>query len=157
MLRVIAVVAGLAFALPAIGGEMTASDARHFVTGKLFSYACFDGTRGLARVNPDGSVDGSIQPKGRGPTLWHNAGCHPAGEGRASLCVVGEFDYPTLLLPGPHQCREFPRLDIGIKLRLLRFHPLHWPRTLRAKSTPAEAIVANCRQITAQHRLSLTK
>ena len=27
--------------------------ARHFVTGKLFSYACFDGTRGLARVNPD--------------------------------------------------------------------------------------------------------
>jgi hypothetical protein len=39
MLRVIAVVAGLAFALPAIGGEMTASDARHFVTGKLFSCA----------------------------------------------------------------------------------------------------------------------
>ena len=83
MLRVIAVVAGLAFALPAIGGEMTASDARHFVTGKLFSYACFDGTRGLARVNPDGSVDGSIQPKGRGPTRY---GTMPA----ATLQVKGE-------------------------------------------------------------------
>ena len=70
MLRAIAIVAGLAFAFPAIGGEMTASDARHFVTGKLFRYACFDGTRGLARVNPDGSIDGSIQPKGTGPTRY---------------------------------------------------------------------------------------
>ena len=83
MLRLIAVVAGVAFALPTIGGEMTASDARHFVTGKLFRYACFDGTRGLARVNPDGSVDGSIQPKGRGPTRY---GTMPA----ATLQVKGE-------------------------------------------------------------------
>ena len=52
MLRVIAVVAGMASALPAMGGEMTASEARHFVAGNLFSYACFDGTRGLARVHP---------------------------------------------------------------------------------------------------------
>ena len=58
--RMIAVAAGMASALPAIGGEMTASEARHFVAGNLFSYACFDGTRGLARVHPDGSVDGSI-------------------------------------------------------------------------------------------------
>jgi hypothetical protein len=46
MLRVVAVVAGLASVLPAMAGEMTASEARHFVVGKLFSYACFDGTRG---------------------------------------------------------------------------------------------------------------
>jgi hypothetical protein len=83
MLRVIAVVAGLASALPAIGGEMKATDARHFVTGKLFSYACFDGTRGLARVNPDGSGDGSIQPKGAGPMRY---GTMPA----ATLRVEGE-------------------------------------------------------------------
>ena len=134
MLRVIAVVAGLAFALPAIGGEMTASDARHFVTGKFFSYACFDGTRGLARVNPDGSVDGSIQPKGRGPTRY---GTMPA----ATLQVKGERVCASLASSIIQPC----------------FYLLHWPRTLRAKSTPAEAIVANCRQITAQHRLSLTK
>jgi hypothetical protein len=83
MLRVIAMLAGMASALPAMGGEMTASEARHFVAGKLFSYACFDGTRGLARVNPDGSVDGSIQPKGTGPTRY---GTMPA----ATLRVEGE-------------------------------------------------------------------
>jgi hypothetical protein len=83
MLRVIAVVAGMASALPAMGGETTASEARHFVAGNLFSYACFDGTRGLARVHPDGSVDGSIQPKGTGPTRY---GAMPA----ATLRVEGE-------------------------------------------------------------------
>jgi hypothetical protein len=51
MVREIAVLAGLASALPAMAAEMTASEARHFVTGKLFSYTCFDGTRGLARVS----------------------------------------------------------------------------------------------------------
>ena len=83
MLRVIAVVAGMASTLPAMGGEMTASEARHLVAGKLFSYACFDGTRGLARVHPDGSVEGSIQPKGVGPTHY---GTMPA----ATLRVDGE-------------------------------------------------------------------
>lgn len=84
MLRVIAVVAvGMASALPAMGGEMTASEARHFVAGKLFSYTCFDGTRGMARVNPNGSVDGSIQPKGTGPMHY---GTMPA----ATLRVEGE-------------------------------------------------------------------
>ena len=35
MLRVVAVVAGLVSALPAIAGEMTASEARHLVVGNL--------------------------------------------------------------------------------------------------------------------------
>jgi hypothetical protein len=48
MLRVVAVVTGLASALPAMAGEMTASEARRFVVGNLFNYNCFDGTRGLA-------------------------------------------------------------------------------------------------------------
>jgi hypothetical protein len=34
------------------------------VVEKLFSYTCFDGTRGVARVHADGSVDGSIQVRG---------------------------------------------------------------------------------------------
>ena len=53
MLRVVAVLTGLACALPAIGGEMTASEARHFVVEKVFSYTCFDGTRGMARIHAD--------------------------------------------------------------------------------------------------------
>lgn len=83
MLRVVAVVAGLAFTLPAMGGEMTATEARHFVVGKLFSYTCFDGTRGMARVHADGSVDGSIQVQGAGLTRY---GTIPVG----TLRVGGE-------------------------------------------------------------------
>jgi hypothetical protein len=83
MLRVVVLVAGLASALPAVGGEMTASEARHFVVGKLFIYTCFDGTRGTARVYADGSVDGSIQVKGTGLTRY---GTMPLG----TLRVDGE-------------------------------------------------------------------
>jgi hypothetical protein len=60
------VVAGLVSAFPAMAGEMTASEARQFVVEKLFSFTCFDGTRGMASVHADGSVDGSIQVRGAG-------------------------------------------------------------------------------------------
>ena len=66
MLRVVVVLAGLASAFPAMAGEMTASEAKHFVVEKLFSYTCFDGTRGMARVHADGSVEDSIQVRGAG-------------------------------------------------------------------------------------------
>jgi hypothetical protein len=79
MLRV-AVVTGLASALPAMAGEMTASEARRFVVGDLFNYTCFDGTRGVARVHSDGSVEGSIQVRGSGLTRY---GTMPLGTLRA--------------------------------------------------------------------------
>jgi hypothetical protein len=66
MVRGVAVLAGLLAALPAFAGEMTAQDARRFVIGKLFSYTCFEGTRGTGRVHADGSVVGSIQFQGSG-------------------------------------------------------------------------------------------
>ena len=72
MVRVLAVMVGLlSIALPAIAGEMTATEARQFVVGKLFTYTCFDGTRGMARVHDDGSVEGFIQ-------LRHHASWHLA-------------------------------------------------------------------------------
>src|SRR5215468_12688923 len=83
LVRTIAVFAGLVSALPTMAGEMTASEARLFVTGKLFSYSCFDGTRGMARVHLDGSVDGSMQVRGAGQTHY---GTMPA----ATLRVDGE-------------------------------------------------------------------
>ncbi|MGA7016580.1 MAG: hypothetical protein WBZ25_06190 [Pseudolabrys sp.] len=64
MLRVVVVLAGLASTFPVMAGEMTAREARQFVVEKLFSYTCFDGTRGMARVHADRSVDGSIQVRG---------------------------------------------------------------------------------------------
>jgi len=83
MFREIGLLAGLVTALPATAGEMTASEARNFVTEKLFSYSCFDGTRGMARVHLDGSVDGSMQVRGAGQTHY---GTMPA----ATLRVDGE-------------------------------------------------------------------
>jgi hypothetical protein len=66
----IAVVIALATTLPALAGEITASEARRSIIGKLFSYTCFDHTQGTARVYPDGSVVGSIQFQGTGPDRY---------------------------------------------------------------------------------------
>lgn len=80
MVRVIAVMAGLAIALPTMAGEMTVIEARQFVVGKQFTYSCFDGTRGMARVHDDGSVEGFIQLRGTGLTHY---GVMPVGTLRA--------------------------------------------------------------------------
>jgi hypothetical protein len=65
MLRGFALTVGLLAALPAAAGEMNADEARRFVIGKMFSYTCFEGTRGQGRVNSDGSVAGSIRRRTR--------------------------------------------------------------------------------------------
>ena len=69
--------------MPATADEMTAREARHFISGKLLSYMCFDGTRGLARVHFDSSIEGSMQVWGTGQTYY---GTLPA----ATLRVEGE-------------------------------------------------------------------
>jgi hypothetical protein len=55
---------------------MNADAARRFVVGKLFAFSCFDGSRGLGRIYGDGSVIGTIQQRGNGPTrsVWMPAG-----------------------------------------------------------------------------------
>jgi hypothetical protein len=70
MLRGVALAVGLLAAAPAVAGEMSAEEARHFVIGKMFSYTCFEGTRGQGRVNANGSVVGSIQIRGQGPMRY---------------------------------------------------------------------------------------
>ena len=70
MVRAVTLLVGLLAAVPAIAGEMGADEARRFVVGTLFSYTCFEGTRGQGRVNPDGSVVGSIQFRGHGPLRY---------------------------------------------------------------------------------------
>jgi len=55
MLRCVVLTIGVMAVLPAaVAGEMTADEARQFVIGKMFNYACFEGTRGQGRVNSDG-------------------------------------------------------------------------------------------------------
>ena len=70
MVRRVALLVGLLAAVPAVAGEMNADEARRFVIGKMFSYTCFEGTRGQGRVHSDGSVVGSIQFRGQGQVRY---------------------------------------------------------------------------------------
>ena len=83
MVRSVALLIGVLTAVPALAGEMSADEARRFVIGKMFSYTCFEGTRGQGRVHPDGSVVGSIQFRGEGQMRY---AALPAG----TLRVKGE-------------------------------------------------------------------
>src|ERR1700760_2121290 len=61
-----AVTAGAMIA-PALAGAMNADEARRFVSGKVFSFTCFDGTRGAGRILDDMGAAGSVQFSGAGP------------------------------------------------------------------------------------------
>ncbi len=40
------------------------------MVGKLFTYQCFEGTRGAGRITDNGSVAGTIQFRGNGSTRY---------------------------------------------------------------------------------------
>jgi hypothetical protein len=54
-------------AAPVFAEQMGADEARRFVANKLFSFTCFDGTKGAGRIYEDGSATGSVQFSGSGP------------------------------------------------------------------------------------------
>src|SRR5260221_14091713 len=60
-------IAGVIGALPAQAGELRPEEAKRFVGGKVFSYTCFEGTKGVGRIFADGSVQSSGQVRGTGP------------------------------------------------------------------------------------------
>src|SRR5580692_7600463 len=79
--------AGLLGAASAFAEDLGPEQARSFVVGKLFAYNCFEGTSGVGRVFPDGSVVGTIKIRGQGET--HFAAL-PAGTIRVdggSMCA----------------------------------------------------------------------
>jgi hypothetical protein len=61
-----AVTAG-AVIIPALAGQMSADEARRFVSGKVFAFTCFDGTRGAGRILDDMGAAGAVQFSGSGP------------------------------------------------------------------------------------------
>jgi hypothetical protein len=61
-----AITAG-ALITPALAGMMSAEEARRFVAGKVFSFNCFDGTRGAGRILDDMGAVGAVQFSGEGP------------------------------------------------------------------------------------------
>ena len=64
---VVGVVAAGAVIAPALAGQMNAEEARKFVSGKVFAFTCFDGTRGAGRVLDDMGAAGAVQFSGAGP------------------------------------------------------------------------------------------
>ena len=64
---VLGTVAAGAMIVPALAGMMTAEEARRFVAGKVFTFTCFDGTRGAGRILDDMGAAGAIQFSGSGP------------------------------------------------------------------------------------------
>jgi hypothetical protein len=83
---------------------MNAETARRFVAGKLFSFNCFDGSRGAGRIFGDGSVIGTVQFQGSGPvkSLWLPAG---------TLRVKGEAYCASLKGMPFEPCFNLNRMD----------------------------------------------
>jgi hypothetical protein len=86
--RSLIVLLTLAIAAPAAAGGMAPEEARLFVAGKQFSYTCFEGTRGMGRIYPDGSVAGTIQVGGTGPIKFVTL---PSGTVRVTNTSVCAF------------------------------------------------------------------
>ena len=71
----------------AIAEDLAPEQARAFVVGKLFAYTCFEGTSGVGRIFPDGSVVGTIRIRGQGENRF---AALPAGTIRVegtSMCA----------------------------------------------------------------------
>src|ERR1700737_1237580 len=65
---VLGALTAVAVRAPAIAGQiMNGEEARKFVSGKVFAFTCFDGTRGAGRVFEDGGAAGAVQFSGSGP------------------------------------------------------------------------------------------
>jgi hypothetical protein len=134
MVRVFVALIGLLAALPAFAGEMTAAEAQRFVIGKLFSYSCFEGTRGQGRVFPDGSVVGSIQLQGSGQVRY---AALPPG----TLRVKGEAVCATVRGLPVQPCFNLERVSdtsfrgsvSGLGFAYCNFNR-HNPRTIMAHS-----------------------
>lgn len=62
--------AGISGANWAVAEDLGPAQTRAFLVNKLFSYTCFDGTAGMGRIFPDGSVVGTIRIRGEGETRF---------------------------------------------------------------------------------------
>ena len=87
--RVAILIAGLLATAPAMAQSMSPEAAQRFVSGKLFSFTCVDGSRGVGRLNSDGSIIGTVQMSGSGSV-------RPIGLPPGTLKVKGEAVCATL-------------------------------------------------------------
>src|SRR5260221_7759181 len=100
---------------PACAESLTPDAARRFVTGKLFAFNCFDGSRGAGRIYGDGSVIGTIQFRGAGPVraVWLPAGTLRERGGGGGAPLQGMALRPGFWL-GKVGERRFPGSVVGV-------------------------------------------
>ena len=117
-------VAGLWAAAPAVAGNMGADEARRFVVGNLFSFTCFEGTSGEARVYADGSVGGVIRLRGSGPPAIRDSSArNAAGQGRRHLRPHKWNVVRGMLRSRSHRRKELSRFaPRNWKVRVLPIH-----------------------------------
>src|SRR5258707_3422942 len=99
---------------PACAESLTPNAARRFVTGKLFAFNCFDGSRGAGRIYGDGSVIGTIQFRGAGPVraVWLPAGTLRA-RGEAVCASLQGMPFEPCFRVEKIDQRSFPRSWMG--------------------------------------------
>jgi hypothetical protein len=125
-LRIAAASALLALMVPTSAASMDAEEARHFVVGKLFSYNCFEGTRGVGRIHPDLSVSGSIQLRGSGPVRYVRLPPNTLRVKGSSVCASVKglpFD-PCFTLNKTSQA-SFRGTIYGLSFAYCEFHRRH--------------------------------
>ena len=159
LMRVVVLLAGLAWVLPASAGEMSPSEARRFVVGKLFSFTCFEGTHGAGRIRADGSVAGSIQFQGRGPVRYAAlpAGTLKVKGERVCASIRGLFFEPCFYLNKTGH-RSFRGSLLGLSFAYCDFYRrgfhhrriAHKPEPLRLRPSQTDSeTVASARTIDA--------
>ena len=123
-----------------------ADAARRFVTGKLFRFNCFDGSRGDGRIYGDGSVIGTIQFRGTGPvrSVWLPAGTLRVRGEAVCAALKGMPFEPCFNLSSTND-QSFRGSVVGLGLRLLRFHPSRQRRQHRRARAFFRAAIA-CRR-----------
>ena len=131
-------------AFPAYSQEMKATEARRFVVGKLFTFTCFEGTKGAGRIYTDGSVAGTIQFRGSGPVRYARAADqHPADQRRVGLRLGQGPAVRSLLQSAEDQRRELPRRGVRAWLRVLRLQAPGRPCGIRQCRGASECRLRN--------------
>ena len=108
-------VIGVSLLAPATAAEMKPEEAKRFIAGKLFSYTCFDGTKGAGRIHADGSVVGTMQVN--------------SGRMRFVALPAG-----TIKLSSDSICASLPRAIIQPCFNVVQTSPSSFRGSLRALS-----------------------
>jgi hypothetical protein len=164
---VLGAIVAMAMAVPALAQEapkvMNATEAQSFVTGKVFAFTCFDGTRGAGRIFSDGSAAGKVQFGGSGPERFMRVPANTLQVRGEAVCASLKglpfspcFDLQkssersfrgSISGMGFAYC-DFHRHGAGhvIMARSLSSHRTSRPRSLRAPGVKQEASTSRAAQ-----------